>query len=141
MVNYVEVHAKTFDPGEKKVIVHAVDNVSGELVYSWLIRMASLHPKANETKYVEALINKYTTAKLMFTNPSRRELLFELGTSHPDVYKPVDQFLRFKGEHAQAIELEIFPQAQVATFKTYLFISDVDQTVCHCVELLIRFIP
>ena len=103
--------------------------------------MASLHPKPNDTQYVEAMINKYTTAKLMFQNPSRRELLFEFGTSHPDIYKPVDQYMKFKGEYARCIELEIFPQTQVGTFKTYFFISDVDCTVSHCIELFIRMMP
>lgn len=158
MINYIEVHAKTYDPGEKKVIVNAIskcpfeflfcfnlfffaDNVSGELVYSWLIRMQSLHPKPNETKSVEALINRYTTAKIMFCNPSKRELLYEFGTSHPKVYRPVDECMRFRGEHARSIELEIYPQTQVCTFKTYLFINDVEHTVSHCIELQIRFLP
>ena len=108
-INYLEVSAKTFDPGEKKVVVNAVDNNTGELLYSWLIRMASLHPKPNDTKYVEALINKYTTAKLMFANPCKRDMMFEIGTSHPEIYKPVDQFMNFRGDHARSIELEIFP--------------------------------
>lgn len=108
-INYVEVCAKTYDPGEKKVVVHVINASSGGLVGSWLIKLASMLPTPTDRQHLLARVNSTTTGKYLYTNPSRRELVFEIGCSHPEIYKPTEQKMTFKGRHSQTIELEIYP--------------------------------
>jgi len=91
------MHTKTYDPGEKKVIVNAIDYNSGHKVYSWMLMMASQLPSPTDHKDLIARVNTPTCGKYLFTNPARRSVTFEIGSSHPELFKPVDSVMIFSG--------------------------------------------
>jgi len=108
-INFIKIHAKTFDPGEKQVIVHAIDYVSGRKVYSWMLMMQSQLPTPTDRKDVVARINTSTLGQYLYTNPTRRNISFEIGSSHPELYSVQESIMIFAGMQTQSIKLDIHP--------------------------------
>jgi len=43
-INSIQISTKTYDYAQKRVVVNAIDSLSGDLVHSWLLILASQVP-------------------------------------------------------------------------------------------------
>ena len=99
-INYIQVCTKTFTADQVKVVVNAVDAESGQLVYSWLLILASQPPQPTRNEQLNARIGTPTLARLLFTNKVKRDLTYELASSRPDLMVPRQPLLSFRGNES-----------------------------------------
>ena len=74
-----------------------------------MLMMQSQLPTPTDRKDVVARINTSTLGQYLFTNPARRSITFEIGCSHPELYKVQESIMVFDGMQTQSIKLDIHP--------------------------------
>lgn len=96
-INHIQVHTKTYNANQERVVINAVDSESDQLLYSWLLILASEAPTPSRSETVPASIYNKTVAKIKFTNTLRKELLFDVASSNESIMQPMEPLLRFHG--------------------------------------------
>jgi len=138
-MNCIQLCTKTFQPGNFKSVVHAIDDYTGKVVHSWLIVLMTMVPSPDKTEQIQVKANTLTRQKLPFLNKYNRPLTLEFATSHPKLIEPDTPELYFGPKESQMIDLKIYAQPEKGTMQTYVYISDVDQYVMECIELEILY--
>lgn len=110
-INHIQVHTKTYNAEQERVVVNAIDSDSDKLLYSWLLILASEAPTPSRTETVPASVSNKTVAKIKFTNTIRKELLFEVSSSNEAIMRPIEPLVKFDGLQTSYIQLLILPQA------------------------------
>ena len=112
-----------------------LDKRTGAIYYSWLLIMASMKPTPTQTIEERAMCGTHTLGKFLYKNPTNRSLIFEIGSSRPDLVAPVDAQVPLGKQQAVNLQFDIYPQPNVGHATVYLYISDLSQYVVDCVEL------
>lgn len=97
--------------------------------------MASMKPTPTQTIEERAMVGTHTLGKFLYKNPTNRNLVFEVGSSRPDLVSPLDEQVSLGGQQAVNLQFDIFPQPNVGSATVYLYISDLSQYVVDCIEL------
>lgn len=124
VINHIQVHTKTFNVKDERVMVNAIDRHSGKLVFSWLMIMSCLPPSPSKRESVTVNVNAPGRGLIRYENPTSMEKKFEISTSRPDLMTPVEEVMHFHRDETRTIELNIHPQSQVGTGECFLFIND-----------------
>lgn len=138
-LNHIQVCAKTYTMEQRRIIINAIEHKSNKLYYSWLLILASLEPTPSDRVQEVCRIDTPTKLKYNYKNPTNRNLIFEIGTSHPDLIMPVEETLPFRELQGQNIEFNVAPQSEAGQQIVYAFITDLDNFVMDCVEIELTF--
>jgi hypothetical protein len=103
--NFIPVCTKTFTSEQKKVIINAVDTESGQLIYSWLMILASQPPVPNRWEKFQIRVNCDETKKIRYENKVKRDIVFELASSRPDLMEPRDKMISFRAGETMDIDI------------------------------------
>ena len=122
------------------MIINAVDTESGQLIYSWLMILASQPPVPNRWESFTVKVNSDTMLKIRYENKVKRDIVFEIASSRPDLMVPRNQHLSFRAGETQDVEIDIRSQQSMGKGEAFLYISDTDQYVMECISLTIMFI-
>lgn len=70
--------------------MNAIDKRTGGIYFSWLLVMASMKPTPTQTVEERAMVGTHTLGKFLYKNPTNRSLIFEVGSSRPDLVSPIE---------------------------------------------------
>ncbi len=65
-----------------------IEKHTGKIYYSWLLILNSLAPTPSKTVEEFVKTGSHTLVKMLFENPTNRKLVFEIGSSRPDLISP-----------------------------------------------------
>jgi hypothetical protein len=102
--------------------------------------LASQPPVPNRWERLSARVNSDTLVKIRFTNKVKREIVFELASSRPDLMEPRNSHMSFRANESQDIEIDIRSQQMMGKGEAFLYISDTEQYVMECISLEIMFV-
>lgn len=63
-INHMQIHTKTYNADQVRVVVNAIDSETDALLYSWLLILASQAPTPSRSERVPASIYNKTVAKI-----------------------------------------------------------------------------
>jgi hypothetical protein len=89
---------------------------------------------------VTAKVNSDTMIRLRFENRVKREIVFEMASSRPDLMEPRRAIQSFRAGESQDIEIDIRSQQAMGKGEAFLYISDTEQYVMECISIEIMFI-
>ena len=138
--NFIPVCTKTFTSEQKKVIINAVDTESGQLIYSWLMILASQPPVPNRWEKFQVRVNCDETKKIRYENKVKRDIVFELASSRPELMEPRDKMISFRAGETMDIDICVRSQSAMGKGEAFLYISDTEQYVMDCISVELQFI-